>query len=195
VTGFNAQPNSPRGNRAPRRHLQRGRWFAGAFTLIEMLTTVALLVIVLGLMVSLARYVRNRSATQLSRELLVNLNEAMARYEKSFNGAVPTVPTLAEPGELPDEQTLLRAAEVNNRAFVAAMKPVLDGKFSASLPGTVYDGQMLRDAWGSPIVLMPSKHNAIGMAPGNRRFFFSAGPDRDYHSRQDNLYSYEMTGG
>src|SRR5258708_5078578 len=39
-----------------------------AFTLLEMLTTVAVLIILLGLMVDLAGYVRNRSATDLARQ-------------------------------------------------------------------------------------------------------------------------------
>ena len=167
---------------------------ANAFTLIEMLTTVALLVIVLGLMVSLARYVRNRSATQLTREILVNLNEAMTRYEKSYAGAIPPADALADTIELPDEEVLLRRAEANNQQFVAAMKDYLIGTFWWNLPTSVYDRTMLRDAWGTPIVLMPAKHNAIGMAPGNKRFFFSAGADREYHTREDNLYSYEQAG-
>lgn len=168
-----------------------------AFTLIEMLTTVALLVIVLGLMVSLARYVRNRSATQLTREVLANLNDAMTSYRKTHGAdASPPVNMIADPGaDLPDEQTLLRAAEANNRKFVAALRANLGDKFWQELPGTIYDRQMLRDAWGTPIVLMPAKHNAIGMAPGDTSFFFSAGPDRMYHTRQDNLYSYEVAGG
>jgi len=161
-----------------------------------MLTTVALLVIVLGLMVSLARYVRNQSATQLTRDVLTNLNDAMIRYQQAHRGVGPPVAMIAEPtNDLPDEQTLLRSAQDNNRKFVSAIKPYLIDKFWQELPGTIYDRQMLRDAWGTPIVLMPAKHNAIGMAPGNTAFFLSAGPDRMYHTRQDNLYSYEMAGG
>ena len=52
-----------------------------ALTLIEMLTTVAALVIVLGLMVSLAGYVRNRSAESLTRDLMVKLERLMAQYQ------------------------------------------------------------------------------------------------------------------
>ena len=31
------------------------------------------------------------------------------------------------------------------------------------------------------------------LAPGGRGFFFSAGPDRLYKTREDNVYSYEVT--
>src|SRR5437016_2079855 len=116
-----------------------------AFTLIEMLTTVALLVIVLGLMVSMARYVRNRSATQLTRELLISLNEAMARYETTSGGAIPPVDVIAETGDLPREDILLRNAETNNRELVTAMKDYLIGRFWWNLPTSIYDHTMLRD--------------------------------------------------
>jgi hypothetical protein len=45
-----------------------------------------------------------------------------------------------------------------------------------------------------PIVFMPAMNPAIGMAPQNRRFFFSAGPDRNFLTQEDNLYSYEEGG-
>src|SRR2546421_6221866 len=58
-----------------------------AFTLIEMLTTVAVLVIVLGLMVSLARDVRNRSAERLTKDLLRRLDTLVAQYRvKNLRG-------------------------------------------------------------------------------------------------------------
>src|SRR5436853_6587535 len=53
------------------------------FTLIEMLTTVAVLIIVLGLMVSLARYVRDASAQAVSKALLRQLDHLMAQYAKN----------------------------------------------------------------------------------------------------------------
>src|SRR5215218_9476846 len=53
-----------------------------AFTLIEMLTTVAVLVIVLGLMVSLARDVRTRSAERLTKDLLSRLDTLVEQYRR-----------------------------------------------------------------------------------------------------------------
>ena len=50
-----------------------------AFTLLEMLTTVAVLVIVLGLMVSLARHVRERAAVALTKDLIRRLDALMDR--------------------------------------------------------------------------------------------------------------------
>src|SRR4051794_1464097 len=53
-----------------------------AFTLIEMMTTVAVLVIVLGLMVSLARDVRTRSAERLTKDLLARLDTLVEQYRR-----------------------------------------------------------------------------------------------------------------
>src|SRR5438874_7643520 len=86
-----------------------------AFTLIEMLTTVAVLIIALGLMVSLARNVRNRSATQLTRDLLAHLDVALDRYLGKSHGVLPALRPLTAPtGPLPDEPMLLRSAEANS---------------------------------------------------------------------------------
>src|ERR1051326_6601554 len=88
------------------------------FTLIEMLTTVAVLIIVLGLMVSLARHVRNRSATLLTRDVLAHLDVALANYRSRFVGQMPPVRALAlQQVNMPGEQTLLRSAEGNNADF------------------------------------------------------------------------------
>jgi prepilin-type N-terminal cleavage/methylation domain-containing protein len=204
-----------------------------AFTLIEMLTTVAVLVIVLGLMVSLARYVRDRSAQQLTRQTLRDLETLMAQYAEHNAGNVPAVepilPPLSSATTLPvniDEATLAEAARRNNQQYVAALKrdylkrharlplaapahgsdttgsPAGENSFDPfeqlQMPLSVYDHHTLRDAWGSPIVFMPGQHALIGLAPSlggkDQYFFFSAGPDHKYLTRDDNLYSYEGAG-
>src|SRR3954470_17522401 len=60
-----------------------------AFTLIEMLTTVAVLVIVLGLMVSLARDVRTRSAERLTKDLLARLDTLVEQYRRPLRTLPP----------------------------------------------------------------------------------------------------------
>ena len=181
-----------------------------------MLTVVAGLIIVLGLMVSLAWDVRRQSSERLTKDLLVKLDALMAQYithHKQMPQVTPLVESFgiarrAGPGpkqpsrltmrpaeeELPDEESLLAAAELNNRDFVRALRseggasPELFGP----LAGPMYDEVTLRDAWGTPIVFMPAMHPAIGMALGNRPFFLSAGPDRTFRTLEDNLYSYEQ---
>src|SRR5581483_11368415 len=68
-----------------------------AFTLIEMLTTVAALIIVLGLMVSLARHVRARSAEELTTQTLANLDVLLAKYQSLNGGQLPNVTPFVSP--------------------------------------------------------------------------------------------------
>jgi hypothetical protein len=160
-----------------------------------MLTTVAMLIIMLGLMVSLARYVRRRSAEDLTRRILVNVHTAMREYT-TVNGT-PAIESFISAGPGPvDEAALQQSALVNNRQVVQFFKShkELSAKAFRELPLSIYDEATIRDAWGTPIVFMPSMHRQIGMAPGQEWFFFSAGPDRQYLTRDDNQYSYEALG-
>jgi hypothetical protein len=166
-----------------------------SFTLVEVLTTVAALVIVLGLMVRLARDVRHQSAERLTRELLVQLDELMTRYYTTNDRRLPVVPSLIDRPGIVDEPALMQNALHNNHQWVAALR--LHGGLTPAvlgeLPIAIYDGTTLRDAWGTPIVFVPAWDPAmdLGMAPDDRFFFLSAGPDRRFLTREDNLYSYE----
>lgn len=165
------------------------------FTLIEMLTTVAALIILLGLMVSLARYVRNASAVDLTKKLLRQMDLLLAQYSAHHGGRVPGVTPLIDPNATspPDENTLQKSSAENNRQIIAALRSEAGLSTTAfiGLPESIYNDATLRDSWGSPIVFMPALHPAIGMAPENKPFFFSAGPDRRFLTQEDNLYSYE----
>jgi len=178
------------------------------FTLIEMLTTVAVLIIVLGLMVSLARYVRDQSAQQLTRELLHDLDGMMAQYQTNNRQALPPVGMILRPEDTTaaDDAGLWERARRNNAQVIKALKedyhqhrhdPGVPPDPFEKYPINVYDRERhsLRDAWGQPIVFMPKQHALIGLAPSEDRqdksFFFSAGQDRKYLTREDNLYSYE----
>ena len=226
-----------------------------------MLTTVAVLVIVLGLMVSLARHVREREAVALTKDLIRRLDVLMERYADRHAGRMPEVAAFppappesaadapasqpagprspgkrdAPSGDPPapsgnppapsaspagppasnassagpsagprrttptrpesfDRRALLEAARVNNLDFVRVLRrePTLTAPALKNMPVSMYDENYLRDAWGNPIVFMPAMHPLVGTAPRDRSFFFfSAGPDREYLTQEDNLYSYE----
>lgn len=162
-----------------------------AFTLLEMLTTVAALVILLGLMVSLARYVRSRSAEQMTRQLLKDL-EVLMDGNPDVQPLLAAVPPLVKDpkGKLADDVLQMAALE-NNKQFVAVWKEAGKDKAFKDQPLSVYDEVTLRDPWGTPIVYMAPHSANIGIAPQNRRFFLSAGPDRSFITLVDNLYSYE----
>jgi prepilin-type N-terminal cleavage/methylation domain-containing protein len=170
----------------------------GGFTLLEMLTTAAALAIVLGLMVSLSRHVRNASAMEFTKSLLRQLDVLMSQYQADYHGLPQIAPLVAGNADMPNteqnEHALQIAAVENNRQIVALLlraEPAASAKAFTGLSDVVNDESVLRDAWGTPIVYMAGMHPAIGMAPQNRRFFFSAGPDRKFLTQDDNLYSYE----
>jgi prepilin-type N-terminal cleavage/methylation domain-containing protein len=165
------------------------------FTLIEMITTVAALVILLGLMVSLARDVRNRSATELTEDVLVKVERLVWQYASKNGGHVPDVPAVIPPGTaVVSEEAIRDIAWKNNEQFVKSLRrmAVMSREFG-DLPVSMYDETNLKDSWGRPIVMMSGMHPAIGMAAGNRPFLFSAGPDGRYLTRDDNLYSYDSS--
>src|SRR4051812_40452293 len=181
------------------RAVYRGR---SGFTLVEMLTTVAVLVIVLGMMVSLARDVRTRSAERLTKDLIHRLDLLVANYRsRSLKGLpedqiklYPIVHSLMD-SEGQDEAHLRTNAMFNNTDLIRTLRRQVDlsGTAFSDLSIANFNEVNVLDAWGSPIVYMPHQHPQIGMASGDRSFFFSAGPDRKYLTRQDNLYSYESS--
>jgi type II secretory pathway pseudopilin PulG len=173
-------------------------------SLLDLLAVLAAMVIVLGMMVSLARYVRGRSADEIARRVLADLDVMLERYLDVHNGQIPQVPALLTELDPPENRRLMDAAQSNNAAWVKALQTqlarrALDSADPADnplsqLPAWLYDERALRDPWGTPIVLMPTAHPRIGMDIGDRPFFVSAGPDRSFLTRQDNLYSYETRG-
>ena len=166
-----------------------------------MLTTIAVLVIVMGLMASLARRVRAQSAESVTKSLLRSLDALMSQYvdrHHQLPEVAPFVPVLTNENPALDEPTLQRTALRNNRELLRVLRSQLgaSGKEFADQPSSIYneETETLRDAWGTPIVFMPAFHPAVGTAPGNHYFFVSAGPDGHFLTRDDNLYSYEGSG-
>ena len=167
-----------------------------------MLTTVAALVIILGLMVSLARFERGRSAEDLMRDgVLGRLDALQARHDVLENhplqDALAAVsPLVRDQGREPEELVLQLNARRNNEDFVKAFKKYLGPK-PFDIPLTLYNPtkNTLVDVWGTPIVFMPAGAFNVGIRPQQRSFFLSAGPDRKFSTVDDNLYSYDRPAG
>jgi hypothetical protein len=166
---------------------------ASGLALVETLAAVALLVVLLGFMVLLARHVRQRSADRLTGQIL-ELLERTVRADAHLQQVLDEqAPPLVRAGQdTGDPSEMRQRAEANNRAVVQAL--LLAGKDTElrKLPLAIYDQTAIRDAWGSPIVYMPSGAPGISMAAQRRSFFLSAGPDRSFSTLGDNLYSYEQ---
>jgi type II secretory pathway pseudopilin PulG len=225
-------------NEEPRRFSLRSAFcilhsaFSPAYTLVELFLTLAVLMIVLGMMINLSNRVRKQSAEKVTREMLSRLTVLMAQYQNQYGQLPPITPLLAGDSARPDEASLLASALQNSNDYCRYLHlqprasggddPIASALHSSpSSPVTgnrlpddaiphdtaphdmvphdtaphdmVPHDMVLEDAWGSPIVFMAHQHPAVGMAPGDHFFFFSAGQDRKYLTREDNLYSYEET--
>ena len=98
---------------------------------------------------------------------------------------------------VPIVRYVLQAAHDKQAADTEAARAAGGGGGSPAVSAPLSPGQadgerMIRDAWGNPIAYLPGQHPNIGMAPQNRPFFVSAGPDGKFLTRDDNLYSYEQ---
>jgi type II secretory pathway pseudopilin PulG len=183
----------PRGLRRPGAPIQNPKSKTqNGFTLIEMLTVAASLIIVLGLMTSLARYIRGRSAGTATKRMLVQLDGLIREHHRA-TGELPMVPPLiADAASSLDEETLQKAAAANSRALAASLSRQLERSDAGIAPRA---DATLRDAWGTPIVYMAPGAPNILTSPQSRFFLISAGPDRSFLTRVDNLYSYEEAAG
>jgi hypothetical protein len=104
-----------------------------------MLTTVAALIIVLGVMVSLARHVRDASAMQLTRRLLRHLDGLMSQYETKYaRQPLPRIaPVVIGDADLHRLQTLMGFKLPGVKAFFANM---------AEMPNTEQNEQAMQQA-------------------------------------------------
>jgi type II secretory pathway pseudopilin PulG len=170
-----------------------------AYTIVELFLTLAVLMIILGMMMNMANRVRRGLAEKLTRQVLTDLSRSMNDYQLKYKQLPPITkfgpPPGSPAGSNDNESALQILARQNNADFVRYLKLSAVAK-----PGHLGDDPlaesfartgMLVDPWGSPIVFMPGEDPSIGMAPGDAFFFFSAGPDGKYLSREDNVYSYE----
>jgi hypothetical protein len=147
--------------------------------------------------------VRTRSAERLTKDVLHRLDLLVAQYRQRSLKNIPEEQRKVYPAiqplissAVPEEATMRMAAMSNNRELIRTLKSQVDlaGTAFSDLSIANYTEVNVLDAWGSPIVYMPHQHPTIGMAAGDRSFFFSAGPDRKFLTRGDNLYSYESAG-
>jgi type II secretory pathway pseudopilin PulG len=167
------------------------------YTLVELFLTLAVLMIVLGLMINLSNRVRRESADKVTRQVLARLTVLMAEYQKQNDDQLPPTTPLIDLSHVTNESTLQISARENSADFVRylKLKSIASNKSSGDdMLVTSLNDSVLEDPWGSPIVFMPGQNPAIGMAPSDAFFFFSAGPDRQFLTREDNVYSYEQSG-
>ena len=188
--------------------------------LSELLLVIFALTLLLSLIVSLSRRVRRESAHALAERVLLELDAALTDY-RAPDGTAATLPDVlplfpnesASSAATPQEAELRTRALSNNRQIVRLLNVAGRAERGDRTGGTgltigggaddgpavldtlgliLFDGSTLRDPWGTPVVFMPRGDRRIGTATKDRPFFFSAGPDGRFLSREDNVYSYEV---
>jgi hypothetical protein len=144
--------------------------------LLELMTACAALIVVLGLVVSLARYVRRNASLSAVREQLIFLN---ARLDEK--GVPPDLAMFAAGLTAEDEirhpEAVRTLARQNGETWSRHL----------ALGNTSHF-----DPWGMPIILINGAHPNLGMAPRFKPFFMSAGPDNRYFTLADDLYGYDL---
>ena len=157
---------------------------ARGYTLVELFLTVAVLMMLLGLVINLANRLRADSLERQTRRQLQRLAAAIDLYATTHDGRSPEATPLVDPTAttVPAEAALQAAAARN-------ADDVRRGLGWPPPPPPAADH--FRDPWGTPLVFMPRQNPAVGMAPGDQPFFVSAGPDRQFLTRADNLYTYD----
>ena len=178
------------------------------YTLVELFLTLAVLMVILGMMMNLSKRVRREAADKLTRQMLSELKGMMDEYTRQNDGHLPPVMPLMDLSQanslaVSESDLLIRARQNNAQFFrylrlgelakrdTAGNDPLVSALHHAGPQSSVLEDSGIEDPWGSPIVFMPKQDPAIGMAPRDDFFFFSAGPDRLFLTREDNLYSYE----
>jgi hypothetical protein len=97
-----------------------------------MLATVAALVILLGLMVSLARYVRRQASEQFTKQLLAQLDVLISRYHDRHHG-LPDVPAFL-PGVKVQSASRNQARTTTTRTTTRPALPLLPPGSDENLP-------------------------------------------------------------
>ncbi|HSI34103.1 MAG: type II secretion system protein [Phycisphaerae bacterium] len=205
----------------------------GGFTLVEILTAVAILAVLMGLSVLGYRHLsagsKKRStetAMKALQSLMVENGVDMLKTDIAAYGNAST--KLAVPGVLPDDAKAKLADDKVRRTRVALrlltgvpanekhladlpreMRIDLGGKTlnenrladpNPGLPMPVVDG------WGNPILYVPGvgatgikdapdpllspDKTTVGTVEVGRSYWMSAGPDGDYSTGEDNIYSW-----
>lgn len=149
---------------------------ASAFATLELATASAALVILLGLAVSLARFVRAENGFATFRGQLAGLSERL-----HAKGIPDNVPLFAERLTAADE------ARHNDRVRDSAFRNMIAWTTAAGIPSA--DAS---DVWGLPVVLIDDVRPELGMAPHGRAFLMSPGPDGRYFTLIDNVYDYDI---
>jgi prepilin-type N-terminal cleavage/methylation domain-containing protein len=204
----------------------------GGFTLIEMLVVIGIILLLMTIGVLGFRSMERSNTEKATRTALVN-GEALLKEMNSV-GALALIEgpadasqapvyvtgsNVANPGAVGSTGSGRTAAITNCQKMMRVLRANPKNRTAiANLPsnllmptpsgGTPYDPPVLIDAWGFPLIYVPSggmtgvnfadngatnqtiTSSGATNSPQNRGFWASAGPDGDFSTGGDNLYSF-----
>ena len=155
--------------------LPRGRGATQAFTLIELLTVIAIIGILSGIAFGVMSGVRNRAAISKARSELITISAALDSYKRQYGDYPQTdaftaadAPTSVAASDQPSLLFNALAGKLGPKLDPIAGKPMLElGKFSLLKPGDV-----------PQLDNTSSVTNAI-VDPWGRAYLYSYRDDRD----------------
>jgi prepilin-type N-terminal cleavage/methylation domain-containing protein len=179
-----------------------------AFTIIELMIVVAIIAVLIGLVVPSLRTLSNSAKSRETRQNMENLRAMMKELELQGGlvGLVPAGPiTVGVVNE--DAPGRYGPAVVQTSNSMARMRQIPANKRAIEQwpPTKILRAQggvtnpVLLDGWYNPIIIVPPEglNVTVGGAsrtivnPEGKPFFASAGPDADFGTGDDNVYSIE----
>ncbi len=205
--------NAEAARRLPRRRAAR------AFSLIEMMIVISLVILLAAITVVVGRSVIGKAKVDQCRQVLQALDATLTEYQAERGGIPPfQIRAYLPPSGLNAVEAKTRRevavyiAQVKGFTGIDKQLGTIDASFLVKreqiytdLAGYPYAGQVpdderasVRDPWGMEILYIhPNADNddafkLFGRPVNERPYFMSAGPDGEYETLEDNIYSYEV---
>lgn len=180
-----------------------------------MLVVIGIIIILIGLLLPTVRVLSQQAKTRQTHVML--LNAAAMLRELNQSNHLATLPTFTGPITAPgnvgaDGSDRNGAAVQTTRAVMNALLALPANKTAfGQLPSDSWQndgtGPVLLDGWGNPIIFVPAKgmnakvggtatlvvssHSGNSTDAANRPYFASAGPDANFMTADDNVYSFD----
>ena len=153
------------------------------YTLLELVTAVIVICLLIVGIVAVARYAQNRARSDVTKRLLIALDQAARQYMHDKN-VLPADDSL-RPDDPPDVRiaAFIEDIEGHDASLLVDLPAYL--RQAIKLAGRPYalPVQIVRDGWGTPVSYQIIK-DPRGAPP--RAVFISAGPNRTHTDDPDN---------